>query len=285
MAGRPRQASPNETAPTRLWPETDRREEHLASSLGRGLMVLRAFRIGDRHLGNAVLAERTGLPKASVSRLTNMLTGLGYLRHRPDIGKYELAPSILALCHPYLGNMPVPIVARPFMLELARDAQANVGLGIQDGLAMVYVESALGEPMSGGRQRVGFSVSIAHTAMGLACLGGMPHDEREAVMERIRALSSPADWRAISANVAEAVTQVHERGFYLGLGTLSPTTNMLGVPFRYERGGTTMAFNCGGASPLQTAQKLLRHGPRLVKLAERVRRELEGGAVLRTVAG
>ncbi|MEZ5764041.1 MAG: hypothetical protein R3D69_07135 [Xanthobacteraceae bacterium] len=43
------------------------------------------------------------------------------------------------------------------MLELAREAQVNVGLGIQDGLRMVYVESALGEPMS-GRQRVGLSV-------------------------------------------------------------------------------------------------------------------------------
>ena len=78
--------------------------------------------------------------KATVSRLTQTLTELGYLQYRGDLAKYELAPSVLALCHSYLGNMPVPGVARPAMLELARDEQVNVGLAIQDGLRMVYVE-------------------------------------------------------------------------------------------------------------------------------------------------
>jgi hypothetical protein len=41
-----------------------------AASLTRGLEILRAFTADDATLGNQDLIERTGLPKATVSRLT-----------------------------------------------------------------------------------------------------------------------------------------------------------------------------------------------------------------------
>jgi DNA-binding IclR family transcriptional regulator len=273
LAGRPRRKKPAKTLSPRPGLDAQRQEIHLESALGRGLLILRAFEIGDPPLGNAALAERTGLAKATVSRLTQNLMELGYLHYRADLGKYTLAPSVLALCHSYLGNMPVPAVARPAMLELAREAQVNVGLAIRDGLRMIYVESALGEPMS-GRQRVGLSVPIHLSGIGLACIGGMPTEQREELSRELADACSPAEWRTMKARIDEAVRQVHSRGFYLGLGTLSPVTNMLGVPFHYEPVGAMMAFNCGGSSPVQTAEKLTGLGPKLIDLAARVRDEL-----------
>ena len=273
MAGRPRQLKSSEPRSSQDGPDEQWKDVHETSSLGRGLMILRAFDIGDPYLGNATLAERTGLAKATVSRLTQMLMELGYLHYRDDLGKYELAPSVLALCHSYLGNMPIPGIARPAMLEFARDCQVNVGLGIQDGLRMVYVESALGEPMS-GRQRVGLSVPIYLSAMGLACMGGMATEQRDQLVRQIYETSSPDEWGAIAPKIEDAVAQVHTRGFYLGAGTLSPRTNMVGVPFHYEASRSMMAFNCGGSSPVQTVEKLLELGPKLVELVANVRREL-----------
>ncbi len=272
MAGRPRTSAPRNFSRESGF-EDPRQQLHEESALGRGLMILRAFDIGEPYLGNAAIAERTGLAKATVSRLTQTLLELGYLLYRADLGKYELAPSVLALCHAYLGNMPVPGVARPAMLELAHDAKVNVGLGIRDGLRMVYVESALGEPMS-GRQRVGLSVPIHLSAMGLACIGGMTVEQRDALSRELFQMSSRDEWRAVSAKIEDAVTQVHTRGFYLGVGTLSPSTNMLGVPFYYEPARAMMAFNSGGSSPVQTVEKLTRLGPKLVALVERVRGDL-----------
>jgi DNA-binding IclR family transcriptional regulator len=270
LVGRPRQTTPSSPLSRRPGLDAQRQEIHQLSALGRGLLILRAFEIGDPPLGNATLAERTGLAKATVSRLTQTLLELGYLHYRSDIGKYELAPSVLALCHSYLGNMPVPGVARPAMLEFAREGQVNVGLAIQDGLRMVYVESALGEPMS-GRQRIGLSVPIHVSAIGLACIGGMPAEQRDRLSLQLRQ-ASPDEWAAVSAKIEDATAQVHTRGFYLGIGTLGPNTNMAGVPFSYE--GAMMAFNCGGSSPVQTAEKLQKLGPKLIDLAARVRSEL-----------
>jgi hypothetical protein len=49
---------------------------------------------------------------------------------------------------------------------------------------------------------------------------------------------------------------------------------MLGVPFYYEPARAMMAFNSGGSSPVQTAEKLTELGPKLVALVERVRSDL-----------
>ena len=49
-------------------------------SLERGVEILRAFRPGSALLGNGDLAERTGLSRATVSRLTQTLVGVGMLQ-------------------------------------------------------------------------------------------------------------------------------------------------------------------------------------------------------------
>ncbi len=54
-------------------------DRHFVTALARGLELLACFRHGDRMLGNQDLARRCGLPKSTVSRLTNTLTKLGYL--------------------------------------------------------------------------------------------------------------------------------------------------------------------------------------------------------------
>ena len=88
MAGRPRASAPKDT-PRNFSREggfaDPRQPLHEESALGRGLMILRAFDIGEPYLGNAAIAERTGLAKATVSRLTQTLLELGYLLYRADL--------------------------------------------------------------------------------------------------------------------------------------------------------------------------------------------------------
>ena len=52
-----------------------------AQTLTKGLAVLRAFRAGERYLGNSDIAERTGFTRPTVSRLAGTLVRLGYLSH------------------------------------------------------------------------------------------------------------------------------------------------------------------------------------------------------------
>ena len=52
-------------------------ERKFVTALARGLELLRAFGPDDALLGNRDFAARTGLPKATVSRLAYALTELG----------------------------------------------------------------------------------------------------------------------------------------------------------------------------------------------------------------
>src|ERR1044071_7867275 len=85
-------SSRNSQTPRRLRRGRPRAKEdrHFVTALARGLEVLACFRSGDTLLGNGDLAERCRLPKSTVSRLSQTLARLGYLRHGDDVAKYRL---------------------------------------------------------------------------------------------------------------------------------------------------------------------------------------------------
>jgi DNA-binding IclR family transcriptional regulator len=251
----------------------DTGDQRFNIALARGVAVLRAFEVDDQFLGNTEIAKRTGVPKPTVSRLTYTLTELGYLSYREDLGKYELAPGILGLGYPYLANMPVPAIARPFMNELAKSTQANVGLAILDGLSAVYLEYALGEPNINRRQRVGFRLPLARTATGRACIAAMNPEQRDRTLERFRQ-AYPDEWHVLRDQIDDAITQVRIRGYCMVAGTYSSMTHMVAVPFPLQDGRTILAFNCGGHAKVHTTKKLAQYGGRLIELIGAVRREL-----------
>jgi DNA-binding IclR family transcriptional regulator len=273
---RPRHSKkkPSRTRGDLLERTVDARSPHFNIALARGVAVLRAFEIDDQFLGNTEISQRTGVPKPTVSRLTHTLTELGYLSYREEVGKYELAPGILGLAYPYLANMPVPAIARPFMNELAKSTQANVGLAILDGLGAVYLEYALGEPHDiNRRQRVGFRLPLARTATGRACIAAMNPEQLDRTLERLRE-AYPDEWHLLREEIDDAITQVRVRGYCIVAGTYGRTTNMVAVPFPLQDGRTILAFNCGGHAKVHTSKKLVQYGARLVELARAVRREL-----------
>lgn len=65
-------------------------KKYKVQSLERGLAILRELRTTDVPVRNLDLVSRTGLPKATVSRLLSTLGALGYVR-RIDRGSYVLA--------------------------------------------------------------------------------------------------------------------------------------------------------------------------------------------------
>jgi DNA-binding transcriptional ArsR family regulator len=69
---------------------TQTETKYKVQSLERGLAILRELREANIPVRNQDLVQRTGLPKATVSRLLSTLGALGYVR-RIDQGSYVLA--------------------------------------------------------------------------------------------------------------------------------------------------------------------------------------------------
>jgi DNA-binding IclR family transcriptional regulator len=182
-------------------------------SLERGIEILRAFRPGSELLGNGELAERTGLPKSTVSRLTQTLVAVGMLQPETARRAYRLAPAVLSLAHAMRTGSRVLAVAAPLMRTLAERERLNVGLAAPDRDEMVYLESirysrrtALRNVVSGQR------VPIELTSLGRAYLAVAPEREREDLM-RVFRRRRVGQWSALKSEIDDAMDCVRHRGY------------------------------------------------------------------------
>lgn len=253
--------------------KTEDADPRFSNALARGLALLRAFQVDHQLLGNLELAQITGLARPTVSRLSYTLTQLGYLRYREEFGKYELAAGVVGLAYPFLAKQTVPPIARPLMVEMALKTKTNVGLGVQEDLSVFYLEYALGEANPNRLQRAGFRVPVARTAMGRACIAGMPTEQRERLYEHMRGYYK-SEWPVLRKQLDAAVSQVQIDGYCIAAGTFNATTNTVAVPFVHGDGHPLMAFNSQGHAQRQTPEVMARNGKRLIELTQEVRRRL-----------
>lgn len=149
-------------------------------SLERGIAILRAFRPGVSELGNSEIADRTGLAKATVSRLTQTLVAAGFLERNASRRVYRLAPAVLSLAHAMRLGSPILPTLAPLMRNEATRRRVNVGLAAADGEMMVYLESFRYSPRSSFRTVVsGQRVPVELTSLGRAYLWALPPAKRE----------------------------------------------------------------------------------------------------------
>lgn len=249
---------------------------HSAASLTRGLAILRAFTADDATLGNQDLIERTGLPKATISRLTYTLVGLGYLHYDAMLGRYGIGSATVALGYSALSSSPVIHLARPLMQELADQTGAAVALGTRDGLEMVYLANCRSMSPVTLRLNVGSRLPIARTAMGLAYLAGMEPRTRDPLIGELAA-AEPEGGAALPSLIGAAIESRRKHGFVCAFGTWHSYINAAGVAFHPTDGSPLLAITCGGIVdivPQQTCRQIV--GPALVRLAEHLRARLAG---------
>ncbi len=149
--------SSNERAPGR----------YRVGSLDKGLAILRVIREVDGPMRNREIVARTGLPKATVSRLMNTLSARGYLRRIDRQGTYVLGEASTRAGRAMLGALRLerhgPLFADVFRQNGAAWLEACIG----GDMVPVFRWS----PRGGGAL---LTSSVAHdtagTAMTSACL-------------------------------------------------------------------------------------------------------------------
>jgi len=246
------------------------------SALARGLEVLGAFRAGDRALGNSELAERTGLPKPTISRMTHTLIQLGYLTYEPRSATYQLGARALALSYAALANLDVRRAAVPVMTALAATSQLHVGLGTRERLMMLNIESCDSDALVGLRLPPGSRVPIATTSLGKAYLAAISDDERRPLLAELRAHHG-ADWPKIEKSIAKSASEIAKRGYCISTGEWRKDINAVGAAIVPPNGGTVYALSFGGPAYLVSHQQLVtQHGPALARAARTISAALGG---------
>ena len=216
---------------------------NFVQALAKGLEILAAFSSG-QVLGNQDLVARTGLPKATVSRLTSTLVALGYLRVDPGSRKLLMGTRVLGLNANYQRHVGLQRVARPLMEQLSHELQMTVSMATRDRLEMTFLEVTRPPPTSARlvtNTDIGSVMPIAVTSIGLAYIVAASVRERAQIVQGL-SRRFPDEWPAWRAGIEQAHQQYARQGFVISQRSWGREVNAVGVPLGCGRSIQSWSF-------------------------------------------
>ena len=244
-------------------------DRYYITALARGLEVLACFRSADKGLTNQQIAERCGLPKSTVTRITYTLTTLGYLAQESG-GRYMLGTATLGLGSAMLARLDIRQLARPMMQDLAEFSGTTVSIAMRHRLSMIYVEVCRSSAALALALQVGSRMPLATSAIGRAYLAKASEQERKDILSRSLELDETA-FEAMRTGVDKGLRDYAQYGCTTSFGDWQKDVNGIAVGFMPIGGSQLMSINCGGPSSSVSKEFLLDEvRPRLIEIAGRL---------------
>jgi DNA-binding IclR family transcriptional regulator len=241
-------------------------------SLIRGIEILRCFRPGVGLLGNSEIAERTGLPPSTISRLTQTLVLSGFLEHAPEHSAYRLAPTVLSLSHAFKTGSPEIKIAEPLMRKVSEKLKLNVGLAVADRLEMVYLESirytrniALRTVAAGQR------VPIERTSLGRAWIANLDSQSQANIFLELKN-QKINNWSQIEKEIQSAIQSMQKQNYCIA--SWLPEISAISTSIKLLNGQyASLNFSTPADSHLD---KLIEtFAPALLELKNQIQNEIE----------
>ena len=241
-------------------------------SLAKGLEILSAFS-GGALLGNQQLVKLTGLPKATVSRLTTTLVTLGYLQPDAQTRKLRMGTRVLGMGVTVQREIGLQRVARPFMEALSKSLDLTVSFGTRDRLGLVFLEVA--RPPTKTRlvtnTDVGSILPLASTSIGLAYIVAAPVKEQSQILHSLSRRHKD-EWPPMRLHIEKAHQEYERQGFVITQRSWGRDVNGVGVPMRLPQRHALYAFHCAGPASHMPVQRMRRElGPRLLEMIGDIR--------------
>lgn len=184
-------------------------------AVARALLVMEAFRIGERHLTLAELSRRTGLHNTTVLRLARTLAQAGYMVQREE-GEWRLGPAAGWLGARYQAGFDINNVVEPTLRELSKATQESASFYVREGDERACISRVEGPQSVRHHVRIGMRLPLALGAPGRVILafsgeGGAVYEdirrrgyhismgEREAQVSSVAAPVFGLNWRLLGS--------------------------------------------------------------------------------------
>jgi IclR family transcriptional regulator, mhp operon transcriptional activator len=153
----------------------------------RGLEVLRTVN-GLRIASVSKIHAATGIPRPTIVRMLETLIADGYVVRDNLCGGYRVTARTRELHAGYDGISQVIEASRPWAIELTRRTNFPVAIGALDGDAIsLRFWTGTISPLAHTNTVLGLRPDLMKTAMGRAYLAFSPDEERERLLQALRA--------------------------------------------------------------------------------------------------
>lgn len=221
----------------------DKVQKHV-QVLSRGLILLKAFRPSNKAMTNGELAQVTGLPRPTISRITATLMAMGYLDYLAETTQYRLGNAALALGFGILSTLDGRLRARERMQRFAEEEDLLVVLSIRDRMTMACQVVCRGRGALTVRLEVGSRVILPKSAMGRAWVASLDAAAYDRTMSEIEQQFPNEN---LVPSMAEAGQQLMQRGFCITINEVEP--DVMGAATIVNLGRTPSPYALGCAVP------------------------------------
>ncbi|WP_213877455.1 IclR family transcriptional regulator [Pseudomonas sp. dw_358] len=215
-------------------------------TLLRGLAVVQAVAAGARDLKE--IARRIGTTRSTTHRLASCLVDERYLRVLPQVG-YLLGPKLIELGFQAREEVPLVMLATPFLDTLSALTGDTIHLAVRDGDEVLYLHKLPGRNGPEMRSRVGHRMPLLRTGIGKALL----LDSSVAEWQRLYDLCQPSQgWDAVQVRMLDYVT-----GRYaFDLEDNEPSIRCVAAPVRDASGHIVAAISVASTVPYMPLDKM-----------------------------
>lgn len=246
-------------------------------TLLRGLGVVQAVASGARDLKE--IAKRIGTTRSTTHRLASCLVEERYLRVLPQVG-YLLGPKLIELGFQARDEVPLAMLARPWLDELSAMTGDTVHLAIRDGDEVLYLHKNPGRNGPEMRSRVGHRMPLARTGIGKALMLDSSEEEWQRLFEK----SLPATPNALWPNHEEQTwlqflqrMRAYIKGAYaFDLEDNEPSIRCVAAPIRDASGHIIAAISNASTVPYMPLEKMQELVPTVKRVAQEISAEFGG---------
>jgi IclR family pca regulon transcriptional regulator len=224
------------------------------TSLARGLAVLQAFSDSRRSLTIAQISQKTGIPRAAVSRCLYTLKQLGYAES--DVNNYSLRPKVLTLGYSYLSSTPLTVSAQPYLNQISRTLNESCSLAVLDDNEVLYVARSATSRVMSVALNTGSRLPAYCTSLGRVLLAHLPDAELQAYLDKVRLKPLTEHTITSQKRLRAVLHDVRTQGYAINNEELEVGLRSIAVPVRGASGTVHAALNVGAQAGRVSAQQM-----------------------------
>ena len=216
----------------------------------RALLIMEAFRIGERHLTLAELSRRTGLHNTTVLRLARTLALAGYMVQREE-GEWRLGPAAGWLGARYQAGFDINNVVEPILRALSQATQESASFYVREGEERACIARVEGPQSVRHHVRIGMRLPLSLGAPGRVIL-------------------------AFSGEPGEVYEDIRRRGYHLSMGEREAQVSSVAAPVFGLNWRLLGSMCISGPSARLGAKQLQAHARLVMDAANRLSYALAG---------